>query len=238
MAGVVGDYDGDGLPDVFVSDGTYGSLFRNLGRGRFEDRVFASGLAAARAQSPAWGAAWIDVDADADEDLFVVSGDLHHELGREDFLFENTGDGRFRDASREGGAWFSAAYNGRACLPADFDNDGRVDVLVTNLGERAVLLRNRSRSGNSWLTVSLAGAAPNTGARGAKVTVVAGGRTLVKQSTGASVYLGQGDPRLHFGLGGAAAAERVEVLWPSGRTTTLRDVAARRILVVREEPER
>jgi len=238
MAGIVGDYDGDGLPDLFVSDGTYGSLFRNLGGLRFADRVFASGLAAARAQSPAWGSAWMDFDDDGDEDLFVVSGDLHHEVGREDFLFENRGDGTFRDASADGGAWFREARNGRCCLPADFDGDGRMDVVVTGVNERAVLLRGRPRADRAWLTVSLAGLAPNTAGLGARVTVVAGGKRRTKEMTGNPVYLGQGDPRLHFGLGAAEACDAVEVRWADGRTTTLRDVKARRILVVREEPAR
>ena len=238
MAGIVGDADGDGRPDLFVSDSTYGSLFRNLGGMRFEDRVFRSGLAAARAQSPAWGSAWLDYDDDGDEDLFVVSGDLHHEVGREDFLFENLGDGTFRDASREGGAWFSGAYNGRACLPADFDNDGRLDVLVTNLQDRAVLLKGRPRGDNAWLSVSLAGLPPNTQGLGAKVTVAAGGRSWTKEVRCPAVYLGQGDPRLHFGLGKAETADRIEVRWPSGLATVLERVKARRILVVREEAAR
>jgi hypothetical protein len=237
MCGVVGDADGDGRPDLFVSDGAYGSLFRNLGGGRFEDRVFSSGLAAPRAHSPAWGSAWIDFDADGDEDLFVVSGDLHHEIGREDFLFENRGSGTFADASARGGAWFRAALNGRACLPADFDDDGRVDVVVTNLLDRAVLLRNRAPAG-AWLTVSLRGLPPATGGLGAKVSVTAGGRTRTKECGAASVYLGQGDPRLHFGLGGAERVERVEVRWASGARTVLEGVEARRVLVVREEAVR
>jgi enediyne biosynthesis protein E4 len=238
MAGIAGDYDGDGLPDLFVSDAGYGSLFRNLGGLRFVDRVFASGLAAARAQSPAWGAAWLDFDDDGDEDLFVVSGDLHHEVGREDFLFENAGDGRFRDASREGGPWFSEARNGRACLPADFDGDGAVDVLVTHLQDRAALLRGRPAPGRAWLTIALEGLPPNTAALGAVVKVVAGGRTRVREMRCPSGYLGQGDPRLRFGLGAAEAAERVEVRWPSGRSTVLEGVKARRVLAVREEAAR
>jgi hypothetical protein len=238
MAGIVGDFDGDGRPDIFVSDSTYGSLFRNLGGLRFADRVFASGLAAARAQSPAWGAAWIDYDDDGDEDLFVASGDLHHEVGREDFLFENLGDGRFRDASREGGAWFSRALNGRACLPADFDNDGRMDVLLTNVQDRAVLLRGRPREDRAWLTITPVGLPPNTQAFGAIVTVTAGGRTWKREMRCPSCYLGQGDPRLHFGLGTAGVAERVEVRWPSGQTTVLKDVKARSFLTVREEAAR
>ncbi len=238
MAGIAADYDGDGLTDLFVSDATYGSLFRNLGGLRFADRVFASGLAAARAQSPAWGSAWIDADDDGDEDLFVVSGDLHHEVGREDFLFENRGDGTFRDASAEGGAWFRQARNGRACLPGDFDGDGRMDVVLTGVGERATLLRGRPAKDRSWLAVSLAGLPPNTAGLGARVTVVAGGRSRVKEANGNPVYLGQGDPRLHFGLGEAEVCDSIEVRWAGGGTTTLRDVKARRTLVVRQEPAR
>jgi hypothetical protein len=238
MAGVVGDCDGDGRPDLYLSTGGYGSLFRNLGGGRFEDRVFASGLAAPRAHSPAWGSAWIDFDDDGDDDLFVVSGDLHHEVGREDYLFENRGDGTFADASARGGAWFRAALNGRACLPGDFDNDGRVDVVVTNLLDRAVLLRNRAPRENAWITVALRGLPPNTGGLGAKVAVTAGGRTRVKECGTSSGYLGQGDPRLHFGLGKAERIDRVEVRWASGARTVVESPAPGRILEVREEAAR
>ena len=237
MAGVLGDADGDGRPDLFVSDSAYGSLFLNRGECRFEDRVFAAGLAV-RAHSPAWGAAFLDFDDDGDEDLFVVSGDLHHEVGREDFLFENRGDGTFADASTRGGGWFRAGLNGRACLPGDFDNDGRTDVVVTNVQDRAVLLRNRAPAGNGWITVALRGLSPNTGALGAKVTVAAGGRSRTMECGAASVYLGQGDPRLHFGLGAAHAVDRLEVRWASGARTVLEGVPADRILEVGEEAGR
>ena len=234
MAGILGDFDGDGRADLLVTDAAYGSLLRGLGGGRFEDVVFTSGAAAPVAQSPSWGAAWLDLENDGDRDLFIVSGDLHHPVGRADVLLENLGEGRFRDAAAKGGPWFGRSHNGRACLAADFDDDGDVDVLVTHLGEPAVLLRNETNSGNAWLTVALRGAAPNTDAAGAVVTVVAGGRSQRSWCGAASTYLGAGDPRLHFGLGAATTVERVEVRWASGVILELRDVTPGRTLVIRE----
>ncbi len=238
MAGIPADYDGDGLVDLFVSDATYCSLYRNLGKGIFQDRSLAAGLAGPAAVSPSWGAAWLDFDLDGDPDLYVAKGDLHHMNGFVDILLENTGDGRFTEASLRGGGHFARELNARACLPADFDDDGDVDVLVTNVHQRVALLRNENERTNSWITISLRGLAPNTQAFGAKVRIEAGGATQVTQARCPTGYLGQGDPRLSFGLGAAQRVDRIEVRWPSGATTEMRDVAPRQFLVIAEESQR
>ena len=238
MAGIPGDYDRDGLLDLFVSDATYCSLYRNLGKGLFQDRALAAGVSGPAAVSPSWGAAWLDFDDDGDLDLVVAKGDLHHMNGYTDLLLENRGDGTFSDASLRGGGHFLREMNGRACLPADFDDDGDIDVLLTNLHDRPVLLRNESAHANAWITLTLRGISPNTQAFGAKVVVEAGGRRQFAEMRCPTGYLGQGDPRLHFGLGTAQKADRIEIRWPSGATSQLRDVRARQFLSVSEESQR
>ena len=236
MAGAVGDYDGDGLPDLHVTNAAYGSLFRNTGRGVFQDRVTASGLAAACGQYVSWGGGFGDFDDDGALDLFVANGDLHHPTGRPTLLLRGRGDGTFDDGSAAGGAFFRAEILGRGAAFADYDDDGRVDVLVTAIGDRPFLLRNRGIASNHHLTVDVRGARGNPTGLGAIVTVTAGGRKQVQVAQGSSGYLTQGDPRLHFGLGTASRADRVEVRWPGGLVQTLEATAADQILRV-TQPE-
>jgi hypothetical protein len=216
MAGAVGDFDGDGLPDLHLTDAAYGSLYRNLGGGRFQDRVIASGLGGLCGQYVSWGGGFADFDDDGVLDLFVADGDLHHPTGRPDLLLRGKGDGTFEDAGAKGGAYFRAELLSRGAAIADFDDDGRMDVLVTTIGDRAVLLRNRGAARTHWLTLDLRGPRGNPTGLGAIATVETGGKKSVQVATGQTGYLTQGDPRLHFGLGGVARVDRVEVRWPDG----------------------
>jgi hypothetical protein len=229
MAGSVGDYDGDGLPDLHVTDATYGSLFRNRGDGTFRDEAVRSGVAAASGQWVSWGGGFFDFDDDGDEDLFLANGDLHHPTGRPDLLLENRGDGTFDGAGPEAGAYFDAELLSRGACFADFDDDGRVDVLVTTIDDRVVLLRNLGRAEHHWVTLALSGRAGNRDAFGAHVTVEAGGRRVTKVHHAPGGYLTQGDPRLHFGLGVSDRIERVEIAWPGGGRDVLDGLEVDRI---------
>jgi hypothetical protein len=233
MAASVGDFDDDGLPDMHVTDTRYGSLYRNRGKGQFEDRAFGAGVAALSAQRVSWGGGFFDFDNDGDVDLYLANGDLHHPTGRADLLLENLGDGTFADASARGGPYFRRDELSRGGCIADFDNDGWLDVLVTNTGAAPVLLRNRGRSGHHWIVLAVRGTRGNRDGLGARVTLEGGGRSRRRTVHAPSGYVSQGDPRLHFGLGDATRAE-VEIRWPSGRVQRLRDVAADQILRVGE----
>jgi len=237
MAVDFGDYDGDGRLDIFVSDNSLSSLFHNDGNGRFRDVAAPAGIAAASAQFVGWGAFFIDVDNDGDLDIFKVNSDLSRLFGQEDQLYENLGGGAFRDVSDAMGGYFEEERMGRGAAPADYDNDGDLDVFIVNLNERAVLLRNNGGNRRGFLEVRLVGTASNRDGVGAWVEITAGGRTLKAQRRISGGYLSQRDPRLHFGLGAEKTVQRLVVVWPSGRRQELRDVRAGQILKL-EEPGR
>jgi hypothetical protein len=233
MAVDFGDVDGDGRLDILVSDNALSSLYRNEG-GHFTDVSPQAGLARSSAQFVGWGAFFFDHDNDGDLDVFKTNADLSRPFGQEDQLFENVG-GRFRDVSRHVGPWFAEAKMGRGAAFADYDNDGDLDVVVVNLGAAAALLRNDGGNRNRALVLRLEGRASNRDGVGAKVAVTVSGRTRNAQKRSAHGYLSQSDPRLFFGLGQAASADRVEVVWPSGRRQVLENVPAGRTITV-EEP--
>jgi hypothetical protein len=181
-----------------------------------------------------WGQNLLDFDHDGDLDLFVANGGLKHLVGWEDLLLRNIGAGQFEDASKEGGSYFATQQVGRSSIAGDYDNDGDIDLFVTTLGGRHVLLRNDFAGSAGWITLDMVG----NGVRdsfGAKVKVVAGGRTFVAESRFASAYLGQSDSRIHFGLGeGVEKVDRIEIDWPDGVSQTLNDVSVGQILQIRQ----
>ena len=237
MAAEFGDYDRDGRLDLFVSDNALSSLFHNEGGGHFSDVGPQAGIAQASAQFVGWGAFLFDYDNDGDLDIFKVNSDLSRLFGQEDQVYENLGAGKFRDVSDALGEYFGEERMGRGAAPADYDNDGDLDVFIVNLNERAVLLRNEGGNRRGYLEVRLAGKAGNRDGVGARVEVQAGGRTQVAEKVASGGYLSQRDPRLHFGLGEETSVQRLRIVWPSGRTQELRDVRAGQILTV-EEPAR
>jgi hypothetical protein len=234
MAVDFGDYDEDGDLDLFVSDIHFSALYRNDGGGFFTDVTVAAGVAEPSGQYDGWGAAFLDYDNDGDLDIFKANGDMNHLYGHEDQLFENDGTGHYSDVSLELGGYFERELVGRGAAFGDYDSDGDIDVFVVNLNDRPVLLRNESPAANSWLQILLRGTTSNRDGVGARVAVTAGGRTQVTEKKSASGYLSTNDPRLHFGLGDNATAERVEIRWPSGTTQLLEDVRAGQLLRVTE----
>jgi hypothetical protein len=146
-----------------------------------------------------------------------------------------TGNLRFTDVTGEAGPGFAERRSHRGLAVGDFDDDGRLDLLLTALDTPPVLLRNEGRAG-SWLTVVLEGKNGDPFPIGATVTVRAGGRTQVRDLAAGDSFLGTHDPRPHFGLGDAETAELVEVRWPDGTRSALRDVRARQFLRIRKAP--
>jgi len=230
----VGDYNGDLLPDILVSRFGYGSLYAATPGGVFEDRMMASGLGSITAQYVGWGSAFLDYDNDGDLDAFVANGDAHHLVGWESLLLENGGEGAFTDAVDRGGAFFRAKIRARGAVVLDFNNDGRLDVLVTALGDRVFLLQNRGPAAAHWLTLHLEGVSSNRDGFGAWIRLTAGGRSQHVQARCAATFLGTSDPRIHFGLGPETTVERIEIRWPSGKVQILEHVKADQILKVKE----
>jgi hypothetical protein len=235
MSSTVGDVNGDGHADLLVSDTSYGAYYRRIGPARFVDDVMGSGLARLSGQYVSWGQTLLDYDNDGLLDLFVVNGGMHHLVGWEDLLLRNTGGGIFADGSAGAGPYFSDRQVGRCVITGDYDNDGDLDLFVTVSGGRPFLLRNDEPPDSGWLLLDLIG---RDGAKplGAKVTLTAGGHSRNVEWRSPSTYLGQSDPRLHFGLGrGVERVDEVAILWPGGRRQVVKDLAAGHIQRIRED---
>lgn len=234
----IGDYDGDGLVDVFVPDMTFGCLYHGMGKGVFEDRAARSGISVVVGQYVSWGGVFADFNLDGQLDLYVSNGDVHHLEAHEDVIFLGDGRGSFLDVSASAGQWMTEKHVGRGVARADFDNDGDIDLLVTNLNDRPALLRNDTpRLGRHWLSIRLIGQPPNRDAIGAVIKIRTGGKASARQTrfavTGGG-YLSQHDPRIHFGLGKYDKVDLVEIIWPDGSRKSLRDVHADQQITVRQ----
>jgi len=222
------DYDNDGRLDIFVTNLAQEAnvLYHNDGGGVFSNRTFVSGLGAPSLLKLGFGTFFFDPDNDGNLDLFVANGHIIDNIAlygdsitfeqRAD-LYRNLGDGRFDLATDRAGEPFSRRYVGRGAVPFDYDDDGNEDILMTQNGGPAILLRNLGTPGHHWVTFTLAGLPPNRDAIGAVVTLEAGGRRQVRYARTGFSYLSQGDRRLHFGLGASAAIARVTVRWPGRR---------------------
>jgi hypothetical protein len=222
------DYDGDGRPDVAVGniDHELASLYRNNGNETFTDEAEANGIAAATRVISCWGLKLFDYDNDGGTDLLLANGHPDDMLDgtaygvryrQPPLLFRNEG-GRYRNVSPEAGPAFRKELSARGLAVGDYDDDGRVDVLLANNGMAPSLLRNESGSGNHWLGLRLEGRSANRDAVGAVVRWSAGGVVRQREKAGGGSYLSSHDPRLVLGLGAAAKADWVEVRWPRPST--------------------
>jgi len=234
MTAALGDYNGDQRLDLLVSRLGYGSLYTAQPDGIFQDRMMTSGVGALTAQYVGWGSNFLDQDNDGKLDAMVANGDPHHMVGWESLLLENQGDGTFTDAADKGGAFFRTKIRARGSFVLDFDNDGRVDVLMTAMGDRVFLLRNRDSSANHSLTLDLQGTKSNRDGFGARITVTAGGQRQSTEARCPAAFLGSSDRRIHFGLGANKLVDKIEIKWPSGTVQTLNNVPANQILKVKE----
>lgn len=228
------DYNNDGLMDMFVSDDTYCSLYQNLGNGVFADRSYPAGIATIAGQFVGWTSSFVDYDNDGDADIFKTNGALKHLYGHEDQLFDNQGDGQFKDISNGLGKYFHDEYVGRGACLGDYDNDGDFDIYIANLNNRGIFLRNNKGNQNNWLMLELIGVKSNKDAIGARVKIISGGTSQIAQQKGPTGYLSQNDHRMHFGLGKNDLVESIEIKWPSGKVQLIENTKANQILTVTE----
>lgn len=238
------DLDNDGLPDLVVTgmaNDTY-PLFANLGKPPFfEDRTAAAGLAATR-RLTGWGMGMFDFDNDGFKDLFFANAHFPDQaplLGSSaklvNSVFRNTGRGRLTDVSAGCGPGFQDAAEYRGAAFADFDNDGRVDVVVSAIGEPARLFRNVSPGPAHWLALKLEGTRSNRDGLGAVIEVtLPDGRALTNHATTSVGYASSSERLVRFGLGTHRTVKRVEVRWPSGQRQEVREVKVDSVQAVKE----
>ena len=242
------DLDNDGKPDLLVSGIVNDSflLFRNLGgRKGFEDYAQRTGLLMSTRQLTGWSLGMFDFDNDGWKDLFFALGhlmQLDRYLGRQSALpnrvYRNIAGQRLEDVSSIAGPAFQVAAAHRGAAFADFDNDGRIDVVVNAVNDPAKLFRNVSGGPAHWLALRLRGTRSNRPGLGAKVHVrLPDGRHLYNHATTAVGYASSSEPLVRFGLGTNRAAAEIEIQWPSGRLQKLSSVAADRVLDVTEDGE-
>lgn len=218
MHGAIGDVDGDGLIDLLVPDLRYGALYRNLGNGTFEDITERSGVADAFSGKGQWAVAFFDYDNDGDLDIFAANGTAEELILQYPLLLENDGRGRFTDVGRDIGGYFNRKRSGRAAAIWDYNNDGRLDIIVSHvdLDATPALLRNECRNNNHWLGLTLEGRDSPAAAIGARVTIHTGEDSAVFVNQWTTTYLTNSDPRLHIGLAENERIDRLKVRWSDG----------------------
>jgi enediyne biosynthesis protein E4 len=229
------DFDGEGLPDILMTGlrrETF-ELFRNNGKGAFQDASASSGLLNLSRPWNGWGCGFVDLDNDGWLDVFVACGGLDVNEPQPNRVLHNQG-GRFTDVSGEAGADFAVSRLHRGVVFADFDNDGRIDAAVTSLNQPLELWMNRSPM-QHWLQLKLKGRRSNASALGAKVFCRTTQRTQVSFVANSVGYASASDLRVHFGLGEDRKAS-LEIHWPSGLVQELKDVSSDQRLQI-EEPK-
>jgi hypothetical protein len=240
-----GDYDNDGWPDLvkinFSDDAN--NLYHNNGDGTFDDRADVAGFAEVSIPFLGFGVHFLDYDNDGWKDILVANGHVNPQVDEHAFgvtyaqralLFHNLRDGRFEEIGLRAGPALRQRRVGRGLAVADFNNDGAVGALISNLDGTPTLLRNALKPRGHWLQLKLIGVRSNRDAYGARVEIVAAGMKQMDEVRANSSFLSASDSRLHFGLGSATRVDQVVVRWPSGLVERLVSVPADRETVIRE----
>ena len=248
MGVTAGDFDGDGDEDIFKTNLTNegANLYVNDGRGNFYDASAEFGLLLPTFPYTGFGTEWFDYDNDGRVDLFIANGAVNRKeslrrspypFGQPNQLFHNEGQGKkFREMSAIAGPAFATSEVSRGAAFGDIDNDGAIDIVVTNNNGAVRLLLNQSRflNRNHWLLVRLEAVHGNRFGVGAKVEVRQRGRKLLRRAHADASYLSANDIRVHFGLGEDAKIEEITVHWPSGECEAWNRIQADRIVTIRQ----
>ena len=246
MGVALGDYLNAGRLSIFVTNFSeeYNDLYRH-DSDHFTDVSFRSNTAPSSLPYVGWGDAFIDYDNDGLQDIIVVNGHVYPQLDavrlgasagyrQRKLLYHNRGDGTFEEVAAQFGAVMMEPRVGRGLALGDFDNDGRLDVVINNLDGSPEVLHNELATRGNWLLVKLKGSGMNTDAIGALVTARAGTLTQTRVVQSGTGYISQNDMRLHFGIGAATQVDSIDVRWPDGTTSKMTNVKANQIITIKK----
>jgi len=234
------DLNGDGWLDIFVTNLSYetNALYFNNGDGTFNDAIHQARLANQSLLYVGFGTGLYDFDNDGDIDVFIANGHVIHNIeetsevltsAQPNQIFLNAGDGTFREVSKQAGKHFTSRQVSRGAAFGDYDNDGDIDIAVSNSDQRLELLRNETTA--NGFRVKIVGTVSNRDGIGCRVSLKAGKETTVQEVRRSAGYLSSHDPRLHFGLNQNSNVERLEIEWLSGVVQVFENI------VVNEELE-
>ena len=239
------DYNGDGWLDIFVTNLSYetNALYRNNGDGTFTDVIYEAHLGKESYLFVGFGTGFFDADNDGWRDIFIANGhiidnieDTHGVLTyrQPDQIFRNQGNGTFQEVSASAGDYFQSTAVSRGALFGDYDNDGDVDMIVTQSNGPVTLLRNETGTQHNWVRIKTVGVISSRDGTGTRVTLTAGGHTQIQEINRGASYLSSHDGRLHFGLGVHTTVDRLEVRWQSGVVQVFENLLTNREHVISE----
>jgi hypothetical protein len=248
MGMTFGDVDDDNDLDLFMGHfrGEKNTLYRNMGEVGFKDDSAPTGLAAISLPFTGFGNGFFDYDNDSDLDLAVVNGrvirgplltkgktvDYWDYYAEPHLLFENNGQGFFKDVSQLAASFTGRVENSRTLAFGDVDNDGDIDLLVTNEGGKARLYRNDFENKGNWLLIRAYDPALHRDGYGSKVMIDVNGKTLLRMLNPCYSFCASNDPRVHVGLGSAEKVEKIIIQWPGGNKECFENITANQILTL------
>jgi hypothetical protein len=245
MGANAGDFNGDGLPDILITDyqSKLDTLYRNLGNMQFQDVTVTTGAGAGSFAKVKWGCGLVDFANDGVPEIFAAAGHLQDRVEeydrtttyKERSILLQQRDGRFVDVTGESGAIMATVESSRGAVFGDLNNDGKIDIVMLNARARPSVMINETATTNHWVLLKLIGVKSNRSAVGAVARVTAGGRTQVDEVRAGRGYQSAEDLRLHFGLGLAEVIDQLEVRWPSGVTNVWTHLTADRIIQLKED---
>jgi len=245
MGVALGDYMHTGRSSIAVShfSDEYAAVYRNDGKMNFTDVSYASGIAPATTPYVGWGDGFIDIDNSGWLDFFLVNGHVYPQVDslvagakyREPkLLYWNQHDGTFKDVSKLVGPSIQIPQVSRGVAMGDLFNDGRIDIVIENLKGMPMILQPQGGPRNHWISLELEGTESNRLALNARVKATAGDLVQTGEVLSGGSYLSQNDLRIHFGLGSREVVDRVEILWPTGKTEILTNLGANHFYHVKE----
>ena len=245
MGVTAGDFDRDGWLDIFKTNfsGDTSSLYRNTGKGIFDDVTFPAGMGL-NTRWLGWGCGFVDVDNDGWPDIFLVNGHVYPEVekltteagyAQRKVLYRNLHNGRFADVSDEAGDAVKKPNPSRGAAFCDYDNDGDVDILINSVNGRPELLRADSSNQNNWIKIKTVGVKSNRNGIGARIKCITEDGTQIDEVRSGGSYYSQNDLRVHFGLGKNQRVKTIEIQWPSGQVDILNNLTVNQLITVKEK---